>query len=111
MGLLSQMVRRVNQGLRGLPARMVGNRYLKRYGRMTVLKIDSAGKVIEAEVLLKGEQEPVRVELRGYSVEGGVFRAEAVTVSRQWMEVLARELLGKGVALPAGMEKYVGLVL
>jgi hypothetical protein len=78
---------------------------------MTSLKIDSAGKVIEAEVMLKGEKEAIRVEVRGYSLEGGMFRAEGVKVSREWMEVLAREVLSKGVAVPEGMVKWAGLVL
>ena len=111
VGLFTRVVHRVNEGLGSLPVRAAANHFMKRYGYMTSLKIDSAAKVIEAEVMLKGETAPITVVVSGYTLDGGVFRAREVKVSREWMEVLAKEVLAKGVPLPPEIGKWAGLVL
>ncbi len=82
---------------------------------MTSLKIDSAAKTIEAEIQLKGEAGPIHIAVRDYAIvaapEGARLSAGDVTVNREWMDVLAKELLAKGVVIPHEAAKWMGLVL
>ena len=83
---------------------------------MTELKIDSEKKVIEAVLMLKGETEPIRLRVADYNLhhDGKVdlMTVGEVTVSREWMEVLAREMVvGKPMVLPEGVAKWMKMVM
>lgn len=92
------------------------NYHYGRYGTMTELKIDHERKTIEATVMLKGEQEPIQIRLSQYVFqtqgEGGTFTVGEVIVSREWMNVLANEVLkDKPLPLPGSIVKWLKLVL
>ncbi|HVS73334.1 MAG TPA: hypothetical protein VHQ47_18910 [Phycisphaerae bacterium] len=111
VGFLSRVVHRVNEGLGSLPVRAAGNHFMKRYGHMTSLKIDSAARTIDAELMLKGETGPILISLANYSLEEGTFRAQAVRINREWMQLVAEDVLAKGVAVPGDLGKWLGMVL
>jgi len=72
---------------------------------MLTIHLDSKAKLLTVEALPKGESEPVRVELHGYDLlqEDGetVLRFQSLRVSREWLQVLADNLLReKRIPLP-----------
>lgn len=83
---------------------------------MTELKIDDQLKTIEGTVLLKGETSPIEFRLIDYALtaagEHGTITVGDITVSREWMQTLAREMVvGKAFPLPPGVGKWLNLVL
>jgi hypothetical protein len=73
-----------------------------RFGRMLDLKVDSKEKTIRAEVLLKGEKEPIEIRIGHYEVrtEGSSGLAlSSIKTSRPWIdEVIA--LKGPEIFIP-----------
>jgi len=81
---------------------------------MTELKIDDRAKTIDVMVQLKGEEVPIHVHVASYTLdaEANTMTVGEVHVSREWMNVLANELVkGKALPLPAGAGKWAKLVL
>lgn len=82
---------------------------------MTELKIDQDKHRIEATLLLKGEREPIHVVWQNYELATGTessLKFKSVTVSREWMAVLAEEFLkDRSVPLPSLAAKVLRLVL
>ena len=91
-----------------LVARRALAEWFNRYGRMLDFKIDSRRKVIELEVLPRGETQPIRLVLEQYelvSEAGGTFiiihRANA---SREWLTFVLEDFIcGRRFPVP---EKY-----
>ena len=80
---------------------------LREWCDMLKLEMDSQAKTLTVEALPKGELEPIRVELRGYSLvqEGTrtVLEFESLTTSREWLTRLAETMLPeKRLVLPEG---------
>lgn len=116
MGFFGNVVRSLNRLTDSQGVRVAVNLRFARYGKMTELKIDSEKKVIEAVLMLKGETEPIRLRVGNYNLhhDGKVdlMTVGEVTVSREWMEVLAKEMVvGKPVVLPEGVGKWMRMVL
>lgn len=79
---------------------------LDRYGKLTDLRIRSREKTITAELMLKGEEFPVGIEIRRYRItgQGGDYSlvVESVTASRPWLENLLQDLLvEKPISVPS----------
>lgn len=91
MGLLSNAKDRLIQSA----ALSQINSRIAPYGQLTCLNIDSAAKLIDLELELKGEASPIHVTVSGYTVveENGRFfvSANSVSTSRAWLTVLAQE--------------------
>ena len=87
---------------------------LGRYGTMTELKIDSKAKTLDATVMLKGESSPISIRAT-YDIADGpapTISVTQVSVSREWMNVLANDfLINKAFAPPASIAKILRLVL
>jgi hypothetical protein len=82
--------------------------FLKKYGQLSGLKIDTDNKIISAELNLKGETAGVRITLSNYRLiqadgKNPVFEPGAIGVSREWLDVLVQTLLKTGV-LPGRLE-------
>jgi len=83
------------------------------YGEITSLEIDSADKTIHLEALLRGEKEPIRVEILRYEIvkrDGRVFFVtKEIRTSREWVTTLAgKELVDRPIPLPAN---FSGLLM
>ena len=86
----------------------INNGLLKKYGKMTGLKIDKENKTISADLDLKGEKEGVQIRLSNYRLiqEEGKnpgFEPGTIEVSREWLDVLVQTLVKKSV-IPERME-------
>lgn len=85
------------------------NARLAPLGVLRRLRIDSQAKTITAELDLKGEQEPIRVCVRDYRLtqEGDktYLQAGRVEVSREWLSVLAAQLIpSQRLEVPAALK-------
>ena len=94
----------------------VNTKLLAPYGQATTLYIDSAARNATIEVELKGETEPVRVDVIGYEItkEGDRYFVTAgqIRTSREWLTELARAQIGNSrFELPAGVGQKLMLAL
>ena len=71
--------------------------YLKQYGKMLNFSVQPETKTIYAEILLKGENTPIKVTLSGYEIGGTDIKPELrvakVAASREWLEVVLRQFV------------------
>ena len=114
MGIFDRIAHSVNRLTHSAGVRAYINHTYKRYGHMTELKIDDQAKTIEVTVMLKGETEPIHFAYGGYvlDAEGETVTVREVRVSREWMNVVAQEMVvGKKWPLPEGVGKWAKLVL
>ena len=82
--------------------------YLEKYGDVLNFSIQPETKTIVLEVLLKGEQIPLKITLDGYELvdaasPGGKpsLRVKRASASREWVQVLLGQFLeGKSIELP-----------
>lgn len=75
---------------------------LKKYGKMTALEIDKGNRVISADLDLKGEKESVQIKISNFRLvqEDGknpVLELGTIEVSREWIDVLFKNLVKKNV--------------
>lgn len=85
---------------------ILNNAWLKPYGQATALRLNSTDKSLEITLQLKGESDPLRIEVQEYKVleeaDKTFIVIERLTTSREWMTELARNfLIGKRLELPA----------
>ena len=95
---------------------MLNQSLLRPYGMLTKLKMDTQRRSIEAELELKGETQPVRIQIHEYELkESGdelYFLIRNVSTSREWLTTLARDLVvDKPFEVPASVKKYLPMVL
>ena len=86
------------------------------YGKITTLELDSRAKKLHVEALLRGESEPIRVEIDSYELEqrnGDVYlKIKQISTSREWITTLARqELVNRPIRLPRQFSGLVGRLL
>jgi hypothetical protein len=87
-------------------ARSYVNGLIKRYGEVRELKIDSRAKTVALVCELKGEAEPVRVNVEAYRIvaEGELKCVEitACSCSRVWLQnLLEDQVCGRRLKLPS----------
>jgi len=80
------------------------NFQFKHYGRMTNLTIDSKNRTFQIELDLKGETSPIKISINQYEFaeEGGetFICLGKIEASREWVTVLANELLDPATRIP-----------
>ncbi len=95
---------------------MLNQAVLKPYGTLTKLKLDTTARTIEAELELKGETHPVRIEVREYELrregERAFFVIKNLDTSREWLTKLARDFaVDKPFELPDSVKKFLPMIL
>ena len=85
---------------------------LRPYGRASRLRIDSAAKTIDLELVLKGETEPVEIFVSEYEISddhGSVqVKLNGIRTSRQWLTALAEnQVAGRDFGLPRSLGKLL----
>ncbi len=82
--------------------------YLKEFGEVLDLTLDTKARIIVLEALPVGEREPIRVEVAGYGLVtdaagAGWLTFERLTASREWLSrVAAAALPQRKLRLPSG---------
>lgn len=82
----------------------------ERYGTMIEIKIESRQSTASVTLLLRGEREPVTINIERYELgenaSGNYFTVRQATASREWLTLLLQDfLLNKEFPIP---EKYAG---
>src|SRR4051812_3100790 len=95
---------------------MLNNSLLAPYGKATSLRLNSDEKSAAVTLDLKGETQPVDIEVTRYELireaDDLYLVLHGLTSSREWLTTLAREhLVGKKFKLPAQAAAYAGKVL
>src|SRR5579885_3081266 len=81
------------------------NHHCHAYGTMTTLQIDSTNHSALFDLELKGETQPLRVNIGRYELtnaNGKTFiEIHEVTTSREWLSLLAQQMVkGKKIEVP-----------
>jgi hypothetical protein len=85
-------------------------------GTITAIELDSAERKLHVEALLRGEREPIRVEIGAYEItrRDGVafFTIKQIETSREWITTVARQqLVNRAIELPKELGGWVGRLL
>src|SRR5436853_5352312 len=88
---------------------------LKPYGTMTKLKLDTTLRSIDAELELKGEMQPVRIQIHQFEIreEGEHTYAviKSMETSREWLTTLGRNFaVDKPFEIPESMKKFLPMI-
>jgi len=73
-------------------AEWLGNKYLKTYSNMTKINIDTNQKLLSIEVLLKGDESPINIDIKyEYNKEKACININEINASREWMNLAAQQ--------------------
>ena len=116
MSLFKNLLDKTKGQAVSLAGRQFLNSYLEKYGTMLNFSVQPETKTITAEILLKGEQSPIRLELTGYEIGGTVdkptLRIARAEASREWLGTVLREFVqGKDFDLPPKAAPLLKLLL
>lgn len=80
--------------------------YIRNFGSIRRLNIDSSAKTIEIELELKGEATPIRIQARDYEVIRGEnqtwISVKSFASSREWLSAALNEhVAGRKFKVPA----------
>lgn len=82
----------------------INSTYLKPYGSLTTLEIDPQAKSLRATLELKGETQPLEIQVLNYQlVQQGndtLLELGEILTSREWLNTLLREHLLEKVIKP-----------
>ena len=97
-------------------AAMLNQAVMKPYGTLTRLKLDTTARTIEAELELKGETQPVILQVQAFEIieEGAeaYFLIKGMTTSREWLTALARDhVVDRKFKIPASVRAYLPMIL
>jgi hypothetical protein len=81
--------------LRSLARQYINSKISDQYGVVTKLEIDRAKKTIHAELDLKGESQPIIVDVTAYELisapDKTLIRLADVKISRRWADALYQQ--------------------
>jgi hypothetical protein len=91
-------------------------KYLEPYGRLMDLALNSRQNTASIKVLLKGETEPLIIDIQEYELvqepAGSYVTVKRATASREWLTLLLRTfLLGRRLDVPEKYATYAKMLL
>jgi len=110
------MLKKMKDAALSKGAKVALNTYLKEYGKMLKLNLDSKNKSITLEVLLEGEKEPLSVNVERYELteEQGkhLLKIYGIHTSRAWINTFAGSYLeGKSFEIPEEHAKMLRVIV
>ena len=89
---------------------------MKDFGTITSLELDSTQRKLHLEALLRGERDPIRVEIGSYEMtrrdDVVFFTIKQIATSREWITTLARQqLIDRPIPLPKEFGGWIGRLL
>ena len=110
------MLKKVKDAALSKGAKVAINSYIKEYGKMLKLNLDSENKSISLEVLLEGEKEPLAVQVERYELteENGkhLLKIYGIHTSRAWINTVAASYLeGKAFEIPSEYAKMLKVIV
>ncbi len=94
---------------------MLNQSVLKPYGTLTRLKLDTTNHSLEAELELKGESQPVRIQVPEFELleeSGSAYLIiKSISTSREWLTTLARDFaVGRKFAIPESARSFLPMI-
>jgi hypothetical protein len=94
---------------------MLNQSIFQPYGSVKDLKLDTSARSIDAEVELKGETQPVRLQVHEYEIveaDGSAyFVVKAISTSREWLTTLAKNYaVGRRFEIPETARVYLPML-
>jgi hypothetical protein len=116
MNLLKNAIRGGKDSAISSAMKIFAEKYISGFAHINTFEIDSSNRSLAAEVLLKGETEPIIIKIMGYEIitkgEKQLFIPQAVSASRQWIDTLSKEYLqGHAFEIPAPLAKALTLLI
>ena len=116
MSLLGSFLDKTKGAAVSVAGKQFFSSYIQRYGKMLNFSVQPDTKKIYAELLLKGEDTPIKLTLDGYEISGPAdkptLHVAKVSASREWLEVVLREFVeGKPIELPPKAAPLLKLLL
>jgi hypothetical protein len=107
---------KIKDGITTFAGSIILKKKLERYGTMMDFKIDSENKKIFLKISLKGEAKPLDITVNRYALvkQGNeeFIVIEDVTISKEWMNLLAADLLNKKeFKLPGGIASTIAKMI
>jgi hypothetical protein len=89
---------------------------LERYGEVVKFEIDSKKKQIFLDILLKGEDEVLKINVGGYEIisENGedYIKIKKAAASKEWMDILISDFAEqKKFKIPQKYAKYIKMII
>ncbi len=113
MGFLSDSKDRVVENM-VLP--VLNKSLLAPYGKATALRINSTAKMVDLNLELRGETQPVQIQIKSYELlrdgETAYAVIKAIQTSRAWLTTLAEQhLVNRPLKLPPKAAKILWKLL
>lgn len=94
---------------------MLNQSVLRPYGTLTRLKLDTGNCSVEAELDLKGESVPVRIQVPQYELieeNGATYLViKSISTSRDWLTTLARDFaVDRRFELPESVRSFLPML-
>jgi len=104
-GTLHTFLRGSKDAALALAVRTFVNTRFSRIGQMTELSVDTKRRTIRVWLALKGEDEPIAIHVKKYSLERRSTRAtltiEDAVASREWLtEAMKEFVIGRRLIIP-----------
>ena len=88
------------------------NMKLSKIGKIRQLHLDSGAKKISMEIVLRGESEPIWIEVERYEIVGDELYIKEFRSSKEWIEGVFENFLSqKPIKIPAQAARYLELIL
>ena len=92
------------------------NAFLKEYGKIMSLNLDSAEKSVTIKMLLDGEETPIDIRVGRYELlqegEKHLIMMEEIRTTRPWMDTFAKNYVeGKKFKIPRKYVKMIKMVV
>jgi hypothetical protein len=99
----------------GAKARL--NHLLRKYGTMLDLKLNTAERSLSVSLHLKGEENPININVREYTLvtkEGRTFveiEGNKIETSREWLTTLIQDQVGRrSFPIPDHLARFIPLL-
>ncbi len=92
------------------------NSNYEEYAKMLNFNLDSDEKTIDMDILLRGEEEPIHINIGHYELtqDSGEYyiSVDSITASREWIEVFANNLIaGKMFKVPSNYANMISMLI
>lgn len=114
---IKKSVRELKDNALSLAITKTCNYYIKEFGEMLKFDLDSQNKKIYLDLMLKGEQESLKVEIKDYEIivdnDKAYITFKSVVTSREWINTVVETFLkdNKKVEIPKQYVKLLGVVI
>jgi len=97
MGFLKKAIKSGKDMAISSAVKVFAEKYISGFAVINTIEIDSSQKSFTAEVVLKGEKDPISLKVARYEIisegERHLLIPHNVSSSRQWLDILAKEYL------------------